>query len=306
MLLPALNKTSARLKSIVSSKGVTGTHLGRKFGFEQSSTDADSVMADQEVNTVLITTRHNSHAKFVKQALQKGKRVFVEKPLCLTPEELTEIVELYSSQQGSEKSPFLMVGFNRRFAPQVTKMKSLLDGVKDPKAMVMTVNAGHIPSDHWTQDLTVGGGRIIGEACHFIDLLRYLSGSPIVSVQSSVCESPFASGCRDTVTVSLSFADGSVGSVHYFSNGNKGFPKERLEVLSGGRVLQLDNFQRLVGHGWKNFTKMNLWNQDKGHKAEMAVLVDAISNGKPCPISFDEIVEVTRASFVAAGLASEI
>lgn len=306
VLLPALSKTPARLKAIVSSKGVTGTHLGQKFGFEKSSTDVASIMTDPDINTVLITTRHNSHAKFVKQALNAGKRVYVEKPLCLTPAELIEIVELYSSQQDSGKSPFLMVGFNRRFAPQVMKMKSLLNGMTEPKAMILTVNAGYISVDHWTQDPTVGGGRIIGEGCHFIDLLRYLADSPIVSVDSSVCELPDTNACRDTVTISLKFADGSVGSIHYFANGHKNVAKERFEIFSGRRVLQLDNFRRLVGHGWEGFSKMNLWNQDKGHRAEMETLVAAIADGRSCPIPFDEIEEVTRASFVATGAISEM
>ena len=306
VMLPALSKTCARLKTIASSKGVTGTHLGNKFGFEQSSTNVDSIIADQEINTILITTRHNSHAKFVKQALAAGKRVYVEKPLCLNHSELSEIEELYSFQKGSGGNPFLMVGFNRRFAPQIVKMKSLLSGITDPKAMIMTVNAGRIPNDHWTQDLTIGGGRIVGEGCHFIDLLRHLAGSSIVSVSSSVCAKQNKAECSDTMTISLEFEDGSVGSVHYFSNGHKGYPKEKLEVFSGGRVLHLDNFRRLTGHGWGSFSKMNLWNQDKGHQAEMKALVAAISNGKPCPIPLDEITEVTKASFVAAGYSTEI
>lgn len=306
VMLPALSKTSARLKTIASSKGVTGTHLGKKFGFEQSSTDIDSIIADPEINAVMITTRHNSHAKFVKQALAAGKRVYVEKPLCLNPSELAGIVELYTCQEDLGNNPFLMVGFNRRFAPQIVKIKSLLSGVTDPKAMVMTVNAGWIPNDHWVHDLTIGGGRIIGEGCHFIDLLRFLASSPIVSVSSSVCAKRNTKSCCDTMTISLDFEDGSIGSVHYFANGHKGYPKERLEVFSGGRVLQLDNFRRLVGHGWESFSKMNLWNQDKGHQAEMNALVSAVSSRKSCPIPFDEIVEVTRASFVTAGLSSEI
>ena len=306
VLLPALSKTSARLKSIVSAKGVTGTYLGRKFGFEQSSTDTDAVIADKEVNTVLITTKHNSHAKYVKLALQAGKSVYVEKPLCLTQAELTEIGKLYSSQRTSGGSPFLMVGFNRRFAPQVAKMKSLLSRVIDPKAMIMTVNAGQILADHWAQDMSVGGGRIIGEGCHFIDLLRFLAGSQIVSVRSSICGSPDSRGCRDTITVSLDFSNGSIGTIHYFANGNKRISKERLEVFCGGRVLQLDNFRRLIGHGWQGFSKMNLWSQDKGHSAEMDTLVNAITHGEASPIPFEEIMEVTKASFVAAGVAEEL
>lgn len=302
VLLPALKKTSARLKSIVSLKGVTGTHLGRKFAFEQSSTDSNTLLEDKEINTIIITTRHNSHALYVKQALQAGKKVYVEKPLCLTSEELSTIQQIFFSQRDLGKNPFLMVGFNRRFAPQIVKMKSLLADINEPKSMVMMINSGKIPADHWIQDSNLGGGRIIGEGCHFIDLLRFIVGVPIVSVRSSVCEKLAANGCKDTVTVSIEFEDGSIGSVHYFSNGNKSYPKERLEVFCGGRILQLDNFRRLVGHGFKRFNKMNLWSQDKGHCAEMDTLVKAITYNEPSPIPFEEIVEVTRASFVAAGL----
>ena len=300
VLLPALSKTSARLKTIVSARGVTGTHLGRKFSFEQTSTDAASVIMDKEVNIVCIATRHNSHAKYVKQALEADKRVYVEKPLCLTFEELADIEELYYRKLEQGKSPFIMVGFNRRFAPQIVKMKSLLAGIQNPLSMIMLVNAGAIPTEHWSQDLSLGGGRMIGEGCHFIDLLRFMADKPIVSVHSSICKKPGSLGCNDTLSVTLEFMGGSIGTIHYFANGNKDFPKERLEVFCDNRILHLENFRRLEGFGWNGFSKMNLWNQDKGHTAEMSALVEAVDNEQPSPIPFEEIVEVTRASFVAS------
>ena len=162
----------------------------------------------------------------------------------------------------------------------------------EPKSMIMTVNAGFIPADHWTQDPEVGGGRIIGEACHFVDLIRHLAGNEIVKSELSRIEG----GAGDTVSISLSFADGSIGSVHYFANGNKGFPKEQLEVFCGGKVLQLDNFRVLRGYGWKGFKKMSLWRQDKGHEAELKAFVAAVENGGASPIPFDEILEVTEAT----------
>lgn len=183
-----------------------------------------------------------------------------------------------------------MVGFNRRFAPQVQKIKALLAGVTGPKALVMTVNAGAIPADHWTQNLAVGGGRIIGEACHFIDLLRFLVGCPIVAHSRIGMEA--ATG--DTASLQLEFADGSIGTVHYFANGSKAFPKERLEVFAAGRVLQLDNFRTLTGYGWPGFKKMNLWRQDKGQKACAAAFVQAVAQGGPAPIPLAEILEVSR------------
>jgi predicted dehydrogenase len=213
--------------------------------------------------------------------------VFVEKPLCLTLEELTSIESQFISM---EVPPILMVGFNRRFAPQVQRMKQLLKGVGGPKAFVMTVNAGAIPAAHWVQDKEVGGGRIVGEACHFIDLLRFLAGVPVSQWQHQEMDSH----THDTVTLSLKFTDGSVGTIHYFANGSKSFPKERLEVFASGRVLQLDNFRRLTGYGWPDFSRLNLWRQDKGQRPSAQAFVDAIQLGKPPPIPVDEIFEVSR------------
>ena len=301
VLIPAFKEAGARLKVVASSGGVSGLHAGRKFGFEATTTDTDSVFADPHVNTVVITTRHDSHARITCQALSVGKHVFVEKPLALTLEELGEIVRVHAEAVAAGHRPVLMVGFNRRFAPQVQKIKALLAGVKEPKAFVMTVNAGAIPADHWTQDPAVGGGRIVGEACHFIDLLRFLAGSPIRAMQaSSIGKVPEAAVAEDKASITLTFADGSLGTVLYLANGHKSFPKERLEVFAGGRILQLDNFRRLVGFGWPGFSKMNRWRQDKGQKACVAAFLDAIRKGEPSPIPFEEIAETTRVTFEIA------
>ena len=310
VLIPAFKAAGARLKTVASSGGVSGVHAGRKFGFEETTTDADSVFADVEVNAVVISTRHDSHARLVCRALGAGKHVFVEKPLALTLGEIGEIEAAYGNEAGrpgggppteAKTTPIVMVGFNRRFAPQVKKIKTLLEGARGPKAFVMTVNAGAIPPEHWTQDVAAGGGRIVGEACHFIDLLRFLAGAPIVSAKVSALGG--TSGSRtpaDKVSFTLSFADGSLGTVHYLANGHKSFPKERLEVFCAGRILQLDNFRKLRGYGWPGFSKMNLWRQDKGQKACAAAFVDAVRSGAPSPISFDEIVEVARVSIEVA------
>lgn len=302
VLVPALKETGCRMKTVVSSKGVTGTQLARKFGFECSSTDPEAVFEDTEVDTVLITTRHDSHAKFVIAALKAGKKVYVEKPLCLTREELDQFCDVYSSLIAEGKSPFLMVGFNRRFAPHIVKMKQLLAGGGEPLAITMIVNAGSIPREHWTHDMVIGGGRIVGEVCHFIDLARFLASSPVAKVETLNCESSVSPGSGDTVSISLKFENGSVATIQYLANGHRSVPKERIEVFGGGRVLQLDNFRRLKGFGWKGFNGMNLWRQDKGHGAEMKCLMDAVREGEVSPIPFDEIVEVTRASFQAAGI----
>ncbi len=296
VLMPAFKAAGARLRSVASSAGVSGVHAGRKFGFEETTTDTGRLFADSETNTIVVTTRHDSHARFVKQALLTGKHVFVEKPLCLTQEELATIETQFAS---IARPPILMVGFNRRFAPHVQCIKRLLDGARGPKSFVMTVNAGAIPADHWTQDREVGGGRIVGEACHFIDLLRFLVGTPITGSQRIAMDS----STQDTVTLQLSFADGSIGTVHYFSNGSKAFPKERLEVFAAGRVLQLDNFRKLTGFGWPGFSKMNLWGQDKGQKACVQAFVDAIRGEGPVPIPFDEVIEVSRVSIALARMA---
>jgi threonine dehydrogenase-like Zn-dependent dehydrogenase/predicted dehydrogenase len=293
VLMPAFRAAGARLRSVASSAGVSGAYAGRKFGFEETTTDTDRLFADFETNTVVVTTRHDSHARFVNQALQSGKHIFVEKPLCLT---LNELVAIDAQFATMTSPPIVMVGFNRRFAPQVKRMKQLLVGVSGPKAFVMTVNAGVIPADHWTQDREVGGGRILGEACHFIDLLRFLAGEPITGHQRITMNS----ATRDTVTLQLSFADGSIGTVHYFANGSKTFSKERLEVFAAGRVLQLDNFRKLIGFGWPGFSKMNLWQQDKGQKACVQAFVNAISTGGPSPIPADELFEVSRVSIEIA------
>jgi len=297
VLIPAFKAAGARLKSVASSAGVSGVHAGRKYGFEETTTDTDRFFADAETNAIVITTRHDSHARFVLKALQAGKHVFVEKPLCLTLAELEEIENLYTSGFTPNPTPIMMVGFNRRFAPQIQKIKTLLSGVSGPKFFVMTVNAGAIPADHWTQDMEVGGGRIIGEACHFIDLLRFLAGVPVVEWQRMVMDT----ATRDTVTLQLGFADGSIGTVHYFANGSKTFPKERLEIFASGRVLQLDNFRKLSGFSWPGFRKMNLWRQDKGQKACASAFVTAIEQGGVSPIPFDEIIEVSRISIELSG-----
>lgn len=296
VLIPAFKQTGARMKVVASSGGVSGMHAGRKYGFEKTTTATETVFTDSEINTVVITTRHDSHADLVCQALTAGKHVFVEKPLCLSLEELAKIEATYARLQDQGNAPLVMVGFNRRFSPHVQKIKSLLASVSGPKSFVMTVNAGSIPSDHWTQDKEVGGGRIIGEGCHFIDLLRYLADTPIVEQTRMT----MASTSNDTVSLQLGFADGSIGTVHYFANGCKAFPKERLEIFAAGRVLQLDNFRKLKSYAWPGFKSMNLWSQDKGQKACAEAFVKAINEGGLSPIPFTEIVEVSRMSILLA------
>jgi predicted dehydrogenase/threonine dehydrogenase-like Zn-dependent dehydrogenase len=288
VLIPAFKAAGAQLARIASAGGASSVHLGRKFGFAEATTDSAALLADAGADAVIVCTRHDTHADYVVRALAAGKHVFVEKPLALTIDELGRI----EAAAAAAPDRRVMVGFNRRFAPQVVKIKSLLAATPGSKAFVMTVNAGAIPAQHWTQDRTVGGGRLVGEGCHFIDLLRFLAGSPIESFQVARMDA----ATPDSASVTLRFADGSLGTLHYLANGSKALAKERLEVFASGRVLQLDNFRRLVGYGWPGLSKMNLWRQDKGQNACAAAFVGALRHGSPSPIPLAELIEVARIS----------
>ncbi len=297
ILIPAFQKAGAALNTIAASGGINSVVHGKKGKFLKATTDTDALMADVNINTIVIATRHNTHAKFVSDSLLLGKNVFVEKPLAINTEELKLVEESYSKSISKGMTPKLMVGFNRRFSPQVQKMKSLLASVVEPKSFIMTMNAGAIPSDHWTQDISVGGGRIIGEACHFIDLMRYLAGCEIVSVQARrMGESNYQETVEDKAAIILGFSDGSFGTIHYLANGAASFPKERIEIFTAGRVLQLDNFRKLTGFGWPRFKKMNLWKQDKGQTACVERFLMSVEKGLPSPIEVEEIFEVARAT----------
>ncbi len=306
VLMPAFKRGGAHIKVVGSISGASAGIAARKHEVALATSDSNAVLKDAEVLAVVIATRHDSHAGLVCDALGAGKHVFVEKPLALSLDELARVQRAYESASAKNAAPpVLMVGFNRRFSPHAQRMKSLLAGVAEPKCFVMTVNAGEIAGDHWTQDRDIGGGRVIGEACHFIDLLRFLAGAAISATQVSVIGPSAGMRVRDDkVTITLGFTDGSIGTVHYFANGHKAFPKERLEVFCAGRILQLDNFRALRGWGWSGFSGMNLWRQDKGQAACVKAFVEALRNGGPAPIPFGEIVEVSRVAIEAAALAA--
>jgi len=307
VLLPAFRAAGARCDTVASRGGVSAVHAARKFGFRQATTDLNHVFENDDINTVVIATRHDSHASLVCRALDAGKHVFVEKPLAMNADELQRVTEAYHAAQRSSRPCRLMVGFNRRFAPQVQKMATLLRGVCEPKSFVMTVNAGAIPADSWLQDPKIGGGRIIGEGCHFFDLLRFLCGHPIAHIQSAMLGRHPALPIRDDkLTCTLTFADGSVGTVHYLANGHRSVPKERLEVFCAGRILQLDNFRTLRGFGWTGFRRLGSWRQDKGHRAEVAAFCQSITENQPCPIPFQELAEVTQVCFDVVAAAESL
>ncbi|MFP3355720.1 bi-domain-containing oxidoreductase [Planococcus sp. SIMBA_143] len=288
-LLPAMKDLEINKHTIVSSGGINGVNVGQKFGFSRASTDLNHVLEEDEINASIITTRHDTHADLVKGSLINNKHVFVEKPLCLTREELAEIKEIPHDK-------LLMVGFNRRFSPHIIKMKQLLSSIHQPKAITITVNAGAIPADHWTQDLEKGGGRIIGEGCHFIDLARHIADSEISSIQSIKMNIPGEEKLEENVFINMTFKDGSIANIQYLANGNKSYPKERVEVFAGGKVLSLDNFKSLTGYGWKDFSKLKTRSQDKGHAEGIKRFIEGVKDGTS-PIPLNEIYEVTEATF---------
>ncbi|MDC1422782.1 bi-domain-containing oxidoreductase [Gammaproteobacteria bacterium] len=300
VLIPAFKSAGAAMHTLVSAGGLSALHFGKKFGFAHAASEISAVLENTDIDTVVIATRHNSHASQVLSALRAGKHVFCEKPLCLTSDELAQI-EVEASKRPQQ---VLMVGFNRRFAPHIVRMKALLTSVDVPKHIVITVNAGEIPPDHWTQDPSVGGGRLMGEACHFIDLARHLAGYPITACYAvALGRHPSMPFSDDKVTMTLQFADGSVATILYLANGHKGFPKERIEVFAAGRVLQLDNFLKLRGWGWPGFSKMNLWRQDKGVESFVMAFQSSVTVGSERPVSLTEILETTR---VTIHLAEEV
>lgn len=301
-LIPAFKAAGARLRSVASNGGVSGLHAAKKFGFESTTTDTPSLLADPAINAIAISTRHDSHARLVCDALRAGKHVFVEKPLAINLKELEQIEQALSEKDGGS-SRILMVGFNRRFAPQVQKICEVLAGVREPKAFVMTVNAGVLPPAHWAMDADVGGGRINGEGCHFIDLLRFLADAPIADFNVGSMAGHATAGA-DNAMITLRFTEGSIGTIQYLANGHRSFPKERLEVFAGGRILQLDNFRKLTGFGWPKFRRLNLWGQDKGQRACAAAFVSAIERNASSPIPVEELLEVTRVTIQVSAAAA--
>lgn len=291
-VLPALKNSGAYYKYISSAGGLTAKSLAKKYGVAFSTSDYKEILKDPEVDLVIITTRHDLHAKMISESLSAGKHVFVEKPLALTTQELDLLVETY---QSASSPVSVAVGFNRRFAPLVQKAKTLLGNSQ--VNIVATMNAGFIPSDVWVQDLKVGGGRIIGEACHFIDLMTFLTGSRV----SAVCMSGLGINPEentDNAIITLKFENGSQGVINYFSNGSKAYSKERIEVYSLGRVLVIDNFRKMSGFGFKGFSSTSS-KLDKGHKTQFMKLIKQIKEGGAPLIPFADLVNTTRASFAA-------
>ena len=299
-LIPAFKEAGAILNTLVTSGGISGVHHGNKNKFVTASTEVEDLWSNDRINTVSIVTRHDAHAQQVIDALKSGKNVFVEKPLALTLDEFNVIDKTYHEANKSN-TVRLMVGFNRRYAPHIVKMKALLDSHRSPKSIIMTVNAGAIPGEHWVQNSLIGGGRIIGEGCHFIDLMRHLIGHKINGFTATMMGNvPGIEVREDKASITLSFEDGSFGAIHYLANGGSVFPKERVEVFCDDAVLQMDNYRVLTGYGWPGFKKMKLFKQDKGQKACAKAFIESITNGKESPISYEEVMESSRVSIEVA------
>lgn len=292
MILPSLKKTEADLKYIASSGGLSGTTLAKKYNISLSTTDYKEILSDAEVDLVLITTRHDSHAGMVRETLQAGKHVFVEKPLALHKEQLKEVEESYERYKKT-----VNVGFNRRFAPLALKMKQLLGSGNTPMNIVATMNAGFIPDSSWVHDMEVGGGRIVGEACHFIDLCTFLAGSKVSAVcMNAMGKNPAEN--TDNASILLKYENGTNAVINYFANGSKAYAKERVEVFHEERVLVMDNWRKLKGYGFKGFSNASS-GHDKGHLNQFRKLIEVVKKGGESIIPLDEIINTTEASFAA-------
>lgn len=295
VLIPAFAKTDAVLHTIATTGGTSGAVSGRKAGFASATSDVEATISNPDINCVVIATRHDSHARLAQEALAAGKSVFVEKPLAITAEQLSLVRDSYKAARSAGNAVQLMVGFNRRFAPHVIQLKAALDQVQGPKSFLMTINAGAIPAAHWTQNESEGGGRIIGEACHFIDLMRHLADHPIASVAAAgMVNSPDGIN-HDKASITLTFQDGSFGTIMYLANGDKSFPKERIEVFAAGRIGVIDNFRRLKSYGWPNLKSTRLWRQDKGQQRCTQAFLQSMKTDVPTipPEQIFEVAEVT-------------
>ncbi|MDB5240042.1 MAG: oxidoreductase domain protein [Spirosoma sp.] len=299
-LLPALKAAGATLKTIASAGGLSATLLAKKFSIVQSTTDYRQILADPTIDLCIITTRHHSHARLTVEALRAGKHVFVEKPLAIYDNELAGIID---AQQTSGR--MVMVGFNRRFSPQAQKMKALLGGGRSaevPMNVVATMNAGSIPASSWVHDRAVGGGRILGEACHFVDLITFLTGSRVVSVcLNAMGRHPTET--TDSASLLLRYENGATGVVNYFANGSKAYAKERVEVYSQERTLVLDNFRKLTGYGFKGFSSIS-GRQNKGHAELMKRLIEHVRRGRTngaddSLIPFADLINTTQTMLAA-------
>ncbi len=296
VLIPILKKDGATIKTVVSQGGLSGYFSAKKNDIPFSTTDYKKIINDSEINTVIISTRHDTHADLVIESLKNHKAVFVEKPLCLNEKELLEIESCYKNLHLNNKNPKLMIGFNRRFAPHIVKVKNYINMSSKPSSCTITINAGKLDSDHWLNDPVIGGGRLIGEACHFIDLMYFLMGSDIENVHTT----QMFDTTKDSFSINMTFQNGSFGVINYFCNGNKDFPKERIEVFNDGNVFQINNFKNLKHFSKSGIKNSRLFNQDKGHKHCLMSFNKALKKNIEMPINHEEIFNVSRIAIQAS------
>jgi len=288
-LMPVVKKYGNMI-GVATAHGNTAINIAKKYGFDFATGDAEEIIQNENINTIFITTRHDSHVKYVLKALQNKKNVFVEKPLALTIEELEEIKTVYEESTGDTR---LFVGFNRRFAPHIQQIKKLLRA-DAPKAINYRINAGAVPANHWVHDKDIGGGRIIGEVCHFVDLAMYIASAKITAVSAHAMQK--SNNLLDTVVINLSFSNGNIANISYFSNGNSTLEKEYLEVFSEGQVAVIDDFKKMKLYSNKT-SQFKLSSQDKGHSEEVKQFLQCIKEGNLSPISFEDIYLSTLATF---------
>jgi len=288
VIIPIIKKTELNLQTLVTNTSLSSSFYGRKFNFQRFSSDFDSVLKDKNINIVFIGTRHDSHGELIKKCLENKKHIFAEKPLCLSIEELKLIKECNSSETT------FMVGFNRRFSPIYKKFKEKINSYSSPKNIIYLCNSGNLPVDHWLNDSKEGGGRMIGEACHFVDLLRDLTGSQIheININKSISKNLF-----DSFTLNLTFKDGSLASIHYFSNGNKLYAKENIKVFIDNNIFELDNFLTLKSWEKNNKSIKRNFKVDKGQKHCIDFFIKSIKNSNPEPIPLNEIFEIHEKLF---------
>jgi predicted dehydrogenase/threonine dehydrogenase-like Zn-dependent dehydrogenase len=291
MIVPNLKKLKAPIKYIASARGLSGTTTAKKFGIANSTTNYKDILTDSDVDAVIITTQHNAHATQVLESLKAGKHVFVEKPLALTMQELEDIESVYKN---SNKT--LTVGFNRRFSPFIQDAKKQLGNSVTPINVIATMNAGFIPQEMWVQDMKVGGGRIIGEACHLIDLITFLTGSLVTKVVMNAL-GPDVEENTDNASILLTYKNGSQGVINYFSNGSKAYSKERVEIYSQNRTIIIDNFRKSTYYGFKSSGMSK--SQDKGHYEQFRLFMERLQSGGAAIIPFEEIMNTSKATILA-------
>jgi polar amino acid transport system substrate-binding protein len=293
MLLPHFKTEGVDFRSITTASGISAHDVGKRFGFAYAVSSAEEVLDDADVNLVVVGTRHDLHAELARKALERDKHVFVEKPLALDDEELESVLEAAASSNGK-----LMVGFNRRFSPLAQRAKDFFAGRETPLSILYRVNAGRIPKEHWIQDAQEGGGRIVGEVCHFIDLMQFFTGSaPVFVFAESVSAKSSKIVDADSVFITVRFADGSNGSIAYLSEGDKGLAKERVEIFGVGRVFVLDDFRRATLYKDGREEQVTLKAQDKGQQAQVRQVCVSVLEGGPAPIPIDELAATSRATF---------